>query len=70
MIGTQQLLEAIPEKRGADIAFDVLPRLTRRMRAYRITDYLLDIGTRENYEYAQTSWPGLSSASVKESTTK
>jgi len=60
MIATQQLLDAIPEKRGADIAFDVLPLLTLKMRAYQISDYLLDIGTQENYEYAQTSWPGLS----------
>jgi mannose-1-phosphate guanylyltransferase len=60
MIGSQQLLDAIPEKPGADIAFDVLPNLTGKMGAYRIADYLLDMGTRENYEYAQTSWPGLS----------
>jgi len=60
MIATQQLLGAIPEKPGADIAFDVLPRLTGKTHAYRITDYLLDIGTQENYEQAQKTWPGLS----------
>ena len=59
MIGTQELLNAIPEKPGADIAFDVLPRLIGQMRAYPISDYILDIGTRENYETAQTTWPGL-----------
>ncbi|MBV9340165.1 MAG: nucleotidyltransferase family protein [Acidobacteria bacterium] len=59
MIGTRQLLDAIPDKPGADIAFDVLPRLIGRMRGYRIFDYLLDIGTRENYEQAQQTWPGL-----------
>lgn len=59
MIGTPQLLDAIPDKPGADIAFDVLPRLVGRMRGYRVFDYLLDIGTRENYEQAQQTWPGL-----------
>jgi NDP-sugar pyrophosphorylase family protein len=28
------------------------------MRAYPISDYLLDIGTMSNYEKAQTTWPG------------
>ena len=60
MIGTQELLDAIPRKREADLAFDVLPRLVGRMRAYPIPDYLLDIGTRENYEVAQRTWPGFS----------
>ena len=57
MIGTQELLEAIPEKSGADIAFDVLPRLVGRMRAYSISDFVLDIGTPQNYEMAQKNWP-------------
>lgn len=64
MIGTQELLDAIPEKPGADIAFDVLPRLIGRMRGYHISDYLLDIGTRENYEQAQQTWPGLHEAAL------
>ncbi len=59
MVGTQEFLDAIPEKPGADIGFDVLPRLGGRMRAYRIPEYVLDIGTRENYELAQKTWPGL-----------
>jgi mannose-1-phosphate guanylyltransferase len=58
MIATQELLDAIPEKSGADIAFDVLPRLVGRMRAYPIPDFVLDIGTPENYETAQKKWPG------------
>jgi hypothetical protein len=29
-----------------------------RMAACRISDYLLDIGTPENYHAAQLSWPG------------
>lgn len=59
MVGTPALLDAIPQKRGADIAFDVLPQLAGKMRAYQIADYLLDIGTPENYKRAQKTWPGL-----------
>lgn len=60
MIGTTELLRAIPEKSGADIAFDVLPRLVGHMRAFPISEFLMDIGTLENYQEAQTTWPGLS----------
>ena len=59
MVGTPSLLEAIPEKPVSDIAFDVLPQLVGRMRAYRIPEYVLDIGTPENYKIAQSTWPGL-----------
>jgi mannose-1-phosphate guanylyltransferase len=59
MIATRQLLDAIPDKHGADIAFDVLPTLTGKTRAYYLHDYVLDIGTIENYELAQQTWPGL-----------
>jgi len=58
MIGTPDLLDAIPEKMPADIGFHVLPQLVGRMLGYRIQDYLIDIGTMENYERAQVTWPG------------
>jgi mannose-1-phosphate guanylyltransferase len=60
MIGTAELLSVIPEKTPADIGFHVLPRLTGRMMGYQIDDYLIDIGTMENYEKAQSTWPGCS----------
>jgi mannose-1-phosphate guanylyltransferase len=60
LIGTQQLLDVIPQKSPADIGFDVLPQLAGKMFAYAIDDFLLDIGTLENYELAQTNWPGIS----------
>ena len=59
LLATQQLLDEIPEKRGADIGFDVLPRLRGHMRGYRINSFVLDIGTLENYDFAQRAWPGL-----------
>ncbi|MGO8814263.1 MAG: NDP-sugar synthase [Terriglobia bacterium] len=59
LIGTQALLEVLPRKLPADIGFDVLPRLAGRMFAYPIPEFLLDIGTMENYRQAQSDWPGL-----------
>jgi mannose-1-phosphate guanylyltransferase len=58
MIGTPTLLDAIPDRVPADIGFDVLPNLKNQMLAFRITDYLIDIGTMENYQTAQATWPG------------
>lgn len=60
MIATPELLDAIPQQSHVDLGFDVLPRLAGRMLAYPIEDYLLDIGTMENYRTAQTTWPGFS----------
>jgi mannose-1-phosphate guanylyltransferase len=59
MIGTERVLDAIPETSPVDIGFHVLPKLTGDMVAFPIQDYLLDIGTMENYLKAQETWPGL-----------
>lgn len=59
MIGTPRFLDRTPAKQPVDIAFDVLPRLVGDMLAYPISDYLVDIGTLENYKHVQTTWPGL-----------
>lgn len=59
-IATPELLTQIPQRCPVDLGFDVFPRLTGQMLAYPISDYLLDIGTLENYQAAQTGWPGLS----------
>jgi mannose-1-phosphate guanylyltransferase len=60
LIGTQAMLDAIPDSSPADLGRDVLPRLTGQMYAYEIPDFLMDIGTMENYKQAQATWPGLS----------
>ena len=62
MIGTPAMLEAIPKDTPADIGFHVLPRPTGRMVAFPIHDYLIDIGTMENYKRAQATWPGFPEA--------
>lgn len=60
LLGTPSLLDAIPDKHPADIGFDVLPSLVGNMLAYEISEYLIDIGTMENYSKAQATWPALS----------
>jgi mannose-1-phosphate guanylyltransferase len=59
MLATPKMLDSIPEKRGADIGFDVLPQLVGLMRGYTTPEFVLDIGTIQNYELAQRTWPGL-----------
>jgi mannose-1-phosphate guanylyltransferase len=65
MIATPAVLAAIPENRPADIGFHVLPRLAGNMYACRITQYLQDIGTPQNYYAAQAAWKGSSLAKAK-----
>jgi mannose-1-phosphate guanylyltransferase len=59
MIATSAIFEKIPAHRPADIGFHLLPNLTGCTAAYRLSEYLLDIGTLNNYTRAQSSWPGL-----------
>lgn len=59
LIGTPELLDVIPDDVPSDIGFDVLPKLTGHMLAFPIRDYLIDIGTLQNYRHAQATWPGL-----------
>jgi mannose-1-phosphate guanylyltransferase len=59
MIGTQAVLDAIPDGVPTDIGFHVLPKLIGQMQAFSIRDYLIDVGTLENYQRAQATWPGL-----------
>jgi len=59
MIAGPELFDFLPAQRPADLGFDVLPRMIGKMGAYKISEYLLDIGTLSNYQHAQQSWPGL-----------
>jgi mannose-1-phosphate guanylyltransferase len=60
MLATPALLDLIPDTSPVDLGFHVLPRIVGRMAAYRIPDFLMDIGTLETYRAAQMTWPGLS----------
>lgn len=57
MLATPEFLRLIPERHPVDIGSHVLPLLIGRMAAYEINEYLIDIGTMENYRAAQLSWP-------------
>jgi mannose-1-phosphate guanylyltransferase len=57
MLGTPKMLSEIPSHQPADIGFDLLPRLVGKMSAYEVKDFLLDVGTLENYQLAQKKWP-------------
>ena len=59
MIAGPELFGFLPDHRPADIGFDLLPGMAGRMAAYKISEYVLDIGTMPNYHTAQQSWPGL-----------
>jgi mannose-1-phosphate guanylyltransferase len=62
MIAGQEIFDALPAQRPSDIGFHMLPKFVGRMAAYRVSEYLLDIGTLQNYQAAQESWPGLAQA--------
>lgn len=51
------VLSEIPEKRPADIGYDLLPRLVGNARAVRVEGYFRDIGTPEAYRQAREEWP-------------
>jgi len=60
MLATPTLLDVIPDTSPADLGFHVLPQIVGRMAAYRIPDFIIDIGTLETYRAAQETWPGRS----------
>lgn len=62
MAASPEILDTVPNERLADIGFDLLPKLVGNMAACKIEDYVLDIGTMNNYRTAQASWPGLKQA--------
>jgi mannose-1-phosphate guanylyltransferase len=62
LLANFEMIEVVPERRPADLGHDVLPKCVGRMSACELTDYIVDIGTPANYEKAQKTWPGLSTA--------
>ncbi len=58
MLASPKICDLIPPGKSApDIGFDLLPRLVGQMHAYPISEFLVDVGTREIYERAQEEWP-------------
>lgn len=55
-VANQKIFNVFPEKEFIDFGKDVLPLLTGNMYGWEIKDYLIDIGTTENYEKAKVEW--------------
>jgi len=53
-----ELFDYIPDRETADFGYDVLPNLVTHMHGYVMDEYLMDIGTLENYQRAQREWRG------------
>jgi len=60
LLATPAIFNFIPDSRPVDLGFHVLPQIVGRMAAYRIRDFLIDMGTLETYRAAQVLWPGRS----------
>ncbi|MDE3179212.1 MAG: nucleotidyltransferase family protein [Acidobacteriota bacterium] len=56
-IARRSLFDYLHEGRFADLGKDVLPALAGRMWGQVLDGFMLDIGTRENYEKALLEWP-------------
>jgi len=56
-VAGQGIFDYIPHRKEVvDLGFDVLPILVNKMYGYEIEEYLLDIGTLENYKRANKEW--------------
>lgn len=55
-IADRNIFDFFPDKDFLDFGKDILPLLTGKMYGWETKDYLLDIGTRENYERAKEEW--------------
>jgi len=55
-MASRSLFERIPGTGFCDFGKDILPRLVGEMYGWETKDYLIDIGTMDNYEKAQREW--------------
>jgi len=53
-IASPSVLGYFPDQEFIDLGFDVLPQLAGKMYGYLVTEYLLDVGTHETYQRAQS----------------
>ena len=55
-VAGQRLFDFFPNAKFVDFGKDILPRLANQMIGWETSDYLIDIGTPENYAKAQQEW--------------
>lgn len=61
-VARQRLFTYLPAEvpaKSLDFGYHVLPGMLPDVTAYRIDEFLLDIGTMDAYRLAQTNWPGV-----------
>lgn len=58
-IANRELFSYLWEKEILDFGKDVLPKLVGKMYGWEDKDYLIDIGTMENYRKAQHEWEAI-----------
>ncbi|MBL4934679.1 nucleotidyltransferase family protein [Clostridium sp. YIM B02515] len=52
----KEIFDFFPNRKFIDFGNDILPQLAGHMYGWEIQDYLIDIGTLENYEKAKLDW--------------
>lgn len=55
-VASKEIFSFFGDKKILDLGRDVLPLLVGKMSGWEDTDYLIDIGTIENYKKAQIEW--------------
>lgn len=55
-VAKRELFDVFPTTTPLDFGKDVLPLLAGLMFGYEISDYLIDVGTPENYRRAEEEW--------------
>lgn len=55
-IARRSLFDLLPRRQPLDFGKDVMPQLTGHLWGCLLDGYILDIGTRENYQRAQQEW--------------
>ena len=59
LLARPTLLQYLADRTPLDFGFHVFPSLPGRMWGYTISEYLIDIGTKERLTTAEATWPGL-----------
>lgn len=55
-VASRDIIRCFPDRPVFDFGHDVLPLLVNDMRGHLIKEYLLDIGTLDNYQKANKEW--------------
>jgi mannose-1-phosphate guanylyltransferase len=65
-VARKEIFDYFPKKEFIDFGNDLLPQLVGRMYAWEMHDYLIDIGTLENYQKAKLDWNNVKSYNTRE----